>query len=124
MSASCNCFDDLIQCPICPLVKANVRLCDTLVKWNGKQKEHGFGFALHADPGVLDAYNTPILRDAIQLLIMTTFLAFDLVKKQKIGDSADFEQTSHEFYFKRLTKRAWRFCFHTKIEEKEEEDPC
>ena len=127
--SKCNASDhSLTKCPICPLVAANVNLCDVLLKWNGKQIPQGAEFALSAKPGVLEAYNTPIVRGAIGQLISMTFAAFDLVKKQKIGEDADFEKPSHEFYFKRLTKRAWRFCFHTKTTDNEkkgeDEDPC
>ena len=82
------------------------------------------GFALHAEPGVLERYDKPEIRTAVRDLVQLTFEGFDLIKKQKIGEDADFEKPSHEFYFKRLTKRAWRFCFHTKTEEEREDDPC
>jgi hypothetical protein len=123
--SACNSTDhSFTQCPVCPLIAANVNLCDVLLKWNGKQKGHGMGFGLHAEKGVLEAYDTPEIRTAVRDLVQLTFEGFDLIKKQKIGEDADFAKPSHEFYFKRLTKRAWRFCFHTKTEEKEEEDPC
>jgi len=114
---------DVCDCPICPLVDHNVNLCDVLVKWNGKQQGHGLGFSLHAEPGVLERYDTPVIRKAIIDVINITFDAFELIKKQKVGQDADFEKPSHEFYFKRLTKRAWRFCFHTKKIETVDEDP-
>ena len=126
--SKCNASDHSItNCPVCPMIAANVNLDCVLLKWNGKQMMQGMEFSLHAPPGVLEAYNTPILRGAVQRLISMTFAAYNLVKKQKIGEDADFEKPSCEFCFKRVDKKKWAFWFHTKTveeQEKEEEDPC
>ena len=95
------------ECPLCPLIQANARFCDFLIRF---ERDDFVKISLpekHAD--------TP--NDLVKCIVL---LARDLYKrcecrvKQKIGESYDLEEEEYEFFMKRVTKTAWKICFHTK----------
>ena len=104
----------MCDCPLCPLTESNTQVCDILLR---RQEKKVFSFH------VPDKHNdiSDIVRASLMRFSVSVLLGHKLEKTQAIGQNCDVDEPTYEFHLKRITKNAWKVCFHTKKVEADED---
>jgi hypothetical protein len=104
------------DCPLCPLLKNNVQVCDVLIKENPKTKK----YTVYHDEG-LSKENADNLYKLLVGFIHRTPI--------KVGQSIDSNGKEFDAYIEHKRRDLYKVCFHAKKKEEEaaaaeaEEDP-
>jgi hypothetical protein len=72
---------------------------------------------------VPDKHNdiSDIVRESLMRFSLSVLVGHKLEKKQAIGENCSVDESTYEFHLKRITKNAWKVCFHTKKVEADED---
>ena len=103
----------MCDCPLCPLTESNTQLCDVLLR---RHKSH---FAVHLPDKHKDI--STVVHVSLIKFALSVLVDHKLEKKQEIGQNCDVDEPTYEFHLKRITKNAWKICFHTKKVEIDED---
>lgn len=96
-------------CPFCPLNIINLQICDVIVTF--KDNKHG-AFNLLVDPQQVDAEKMRI--DSVNTSVALIIRSVIHYEGLAVGKTCDKYTDDHEFHIKRLSKRRYKFCFHSK----------
>jgi hypothetical protein len=104
------------DCPLCPLQRANVQVCDAvLIQQDNKLS---FGLPLKHENYAEDS----VVSTALSTLVHVCFDMYkDKIMQRKVNEPIDLNTDHYVLNFLRTHKRMWKVCFHIKTKE---EDPC
>jgi hypothetical protein len=90
-------------CPFCPLIAANLNVCDVMVMDMGKENR------IYGPDGRIPFEIGEHINDII--------LYCKKNQKQKVGESLDLSRPGYTCNVARLKRGLFKFCFHTVPEE-------
>ena len=101
-------------CPICPLVAANLQVCNLIVSVKSEKREGQCGYDLHSStkiPGTLVYCITRMVHD------------LRMLSPPVVGECRSFNSKEWEGHITRMDETNYDFCFHTKHDDSVIEDP-